>query len=257
MAVRVDISKDYATSRCLGVCCLILFWANVAFVFISLLPFDTIANAFCIAQSISAIAFMVLEFVDDYYYWYFAERARRRHLIEDAFGIDLAGGSSEGYYNNLLPSGSSRLIVDAFESIFFTLRIVQAMVPWSLAKGLLALLSFVFVIMALHSSSLFPVITQTIFSSYLLMGSVKLLIYESRLEHLYDDMYRSCVTTGLGNHLKIARAQVDVEEYECLKAHFKVRLSERLYNKLNPALSEEWAGIAVKIQVRETSKTKR
>lgn len=249
MAERDDISEGYAASRRLGACCLILFWSNVAFALGLLLPSDSVAGICGVAQSVTAIAFVALEFLDDYHFWYFAERARRRHLIEDALGVDLTNCSSEGYYNNALPHGGERLAMDAFESIFFTSRIAKAMVPWALAKGLSAALAFVAVVMALPPSSLLPVVTQTVFSSYLLVGTAKVFVYSGKLEQLYDGMYRACVTAGAESRSEIARVLVDVEEYECLKAHFRVRLSGRLYNKLNLELSKEWARIAEKAQV--------
>lgn len=247
MAERDDVSKRYVASGRLGTCCSVLFWVNVFLAFASLLSSGAIANTANIVQSVAAIAYVILAFLDDYHYWYFAERTRRRHLVENAFDIDLTNSLSEGYYNNEMPLGEKRLVANAFESVFFTSRIVKAMAPWAMAKGLLVILTFVAVIMTSHLSSLFPIITQTVFSSYLLGGAAKVLIYDAKLERLYDEMYRSCVTLKANSRLEITRILVDVEEYECLKAHFKVRLSKRLYNKLNPALSEEWTAIAGKI----------
>ena len=44
--------------------------------------------------------------------------------------------------------------------------------------------------------------------------------------------------------LLIAYAQ----EYECIKAHFKVRVSSKKFNEMNASLSSEWRAIEKKIR---------
>lgn len=129
------------------------------------------------------------------------------------------------------------------------------MLSWSLVKGALAILTFVAAIMASRDYSMFPVFTQIVLSSYLLIGTARTLVYSSRLNHLYEEMYRTCVTLGISSSAERIRVLVDVEEYECLKAHFKVRLSERQYVKLNAALSAEWEDIAKKIKIGKPPKS--
>lgn len=254
MAKRDDIAKEYAASKRIGAGCLVLFWVNAIFAFATLLPISSITNIAFIAQSTTAIVFVALRCLDDYHCWYLAERARRRHLVEDALGLDLTNSSSEGYYNNSLAHGEKRLIADAFESIFFTSRIVKAMLPGALAKGTMAVLTFLVITMAFGSSSLLPLVTQTVFSSYLVTGTIETLVYNNRLEQLYSEMYRLCVTTGMKGRVETQCALVNVEEYECLKAHFKIRLSERLYKKHNPTLSREWADVEKKIRLSRSLK---
>lgn len=249
MAQRDDISKAYKTSKIICTWCLVLFWTNAILAFAALLPLGRFAPYVFVGQSVTAIAFVLLECTDELHFWYLAERARRRHLVENAFGIDLTNATTEGYYNNEFSHGEKRLIANAFESVFFTMRIVRRMLSWSLVKGAIAILTFIAVIMVSRDYSLFPVFTQTVFSSYMIIGTTRTLVYSSRLDHLYEEMYRTCVTLGISSSSERVRALVDVEEYECLKAHFKVRLSERQYVKLNSGLSAEWEDIAKKIKI--------
>lgn len=38
-------------------------------------------------------------------------------------------------------------------------------------------------------------------------------------------------------------------EYESIKAHYRIRLSESLFNKLNPQLSETWEKLSSQIKI--------
>lgn len=38
-------------------------------------------------------------------------------------------------------------------------------------------------------------------------------------------------------------ALIDIFEYESIKAHYKVRLSSKIYHQMNESLSEEWSEI--------------
>lgn len=85
---------------------------------------------------------------------------------------------------------------------------------------------------------------QTAFSSYVLVNFVMLVLYKIRLEALYGEAYNVLI---LGNQAHSHQAWLIsyVVEYEAIKAHYKIRLEQKIFNKMNSELSAKWQDIVI------------
>lgn len=86
------------------------------------------------------------------------------------------------------------------------------------------------------------IIAQTAFSSYVLVIFVMLVLYKNRLEALYGEAYNILI---LGNQANSHQAWLIayVVEYEAIKAHYKIRLEQKIFNKMNSELSAKWQDV--------------
>ena len=74
-----------------------------------------------------------------------------------------------------------------------------------------------------------------------------LLIFCNRVNKVYDDFYMQFVTIGIGASNQIPILLSIAVEYEAIKAHYKVRLSEKVFRKHHDALSHEWDSLCQQI----------
>lgn len=88
------------------------------------------------------------------------------------------------------------------------------------------------------------IIAQTAFSSYVLVIFVMLVLYKNRLEALYGEAYNILI---LGNQANSHQAWIIayVVEYEAIKAHYKIRLEQKIFKKMNSELSAKWQDIVI------------
>lgn len=87
--------------------------------------------------------YVVLEILDDNFFWYNAERVRRQTDIENGFEIDITEYETNEYYNNNLPNNITKFSVNAFESIMFSKATVGRMLLKEGVRVGIAALAFV------------------------------------------------------------------------------------------------------------------
>ena len=142
-----------------------------------------------------------------------------------------------------------RAIVNAFESVYFSLNVVNKMIIGVAAKGMIAIAVFLVIAMAVPNVALYPVAAQVVFSSYYVIYAARTIAFRCRLQVLYESFYREVVTVGVTKRKQLVALLADIEEYECVKAHFKVRLSSRIYDDENEDLSKKWEEISSHIVI--------
>ena len=95
------------------------------------------------------------------------------------------------------------------------------------------------------------VVIQSIFSVSIIIETIYLITFLCRIDKLYDAMYSILVT--MGNTENQATQNIlllfYVLEYETIKAHYKIHLDSKIFNKINDKLSEEWLAICKKIRL--------
>ena len=92
----------------------------------------------------------------------------------------------------------------------------------------------------LPDSEFLLIIAQTTFSSYVLIDTVQLVFYKLRMENLYKEGYTALITPGIKGKSRNAVLLAYAVEYEAIKAHYKIRLNEKIFKKNNDKLSEQW-----------------
>lgn len=104
-------------------------------------------------------------------------------------------------------------------------------------KGICAVLSVTILFIAclcLNNREVVLIIVQTVFSSYILLEFIMLLIFKYRLDSLYEDAYNIMIV----EKRKISKAWIlsYIIEYESVKAHNKIRLDSKIFKKMNDEL---------------------
>lgn len=239
MSERDDIARDYEASSRLESACAALFVLSAS---LSVADIVTSSSVWFVSilAAISFMSYVIIEVVDDVHFWYKAESERRENAIETAFDIDLSSAITKGYYNNEAESGILCYILNIYESAFFSRSIARAMFPRRilLCAVVIGLLVAVF---ALGLSAYYVTATQAVFSTYFVIGTVNFIVYSCRIGRVDEKFYAAFVTRQFdGESEQAAPLLANAIEYEAIKAHYKVRLSSKIFERENLRLSGEW-----------------
>lgn len=242
MSDLYEAGELYKRSHRMDTVCSILFWSNCVLSVLAFWP-NTVQRAIVYMQMMTAIGHVVLGLMNDCALWFEAESTNRKHLIEDAFGVDLTNRRSCGYYNNHFDKSSERFVTNAFESSFFTMNVSAAMIPPCLVKTALALMLFILMLFLQPAGVNVSDATQAVFSAYLVEDAAFLIVFHMKIKAEYARFYESLVSTGVVNRKQMILAMANAQEYECTKAYFKIRLDSGRFEAMNDELSKKWSDI--------------
>lgn len=249
MKRRDDVNKLYGYSNIIQKIMKYMFICNVISSLIGCMMKDTtISTPAIIIQIVVSILYVLFGMVDDNFFWYNAEKVRRQTSIENGMGIEVTEYKTEKYYNNSLSASSMKFSINAFESILFSKTTAEKMMFKESIKALIALAIFVCSCVVYKNYSVLLIICQTVFSSYFIEEFVTLILYKLRLEKLYDDFYKELITIGINNEFQKTLLLAYSIEYETIKSHYKVRLSEKIFKDHNPETSLKWDNLYKKIK---------
>lgn len=249
MSKKDDVNSLYTYSIILQKIIFILFYVNL---FFAIFPFfyTYIGKNICIeVQILSSILYVIISTYDDCYCWFDAESARRKNSIENAFNIDITNLKTDGYYNNNIQPSIIKYSINTFESVYFSRNISKKMLMPKLLRCIFSIIIFILALLELKQKEFILVIVQTIFSAYFIIDTLNLFIYNHKLDKLYENFYREFITIGIDKDAQHYILMADSIEYEAIKAHYKVRLSSRIFNKINSDLSKEWKEIYKKCKI--------
>ena len=251
MSKRDDIDLLYRRSNTLAAACKFLFLGNCIFSLIATICSGQIKVVFTYLQVVGALTYVAIKCVDDGLYWYGAERARRKNSIQVAFNIPLAELETEGYYNNTLTPSFTKYALNAFESNYFSKFIAGKMLIKSALKALVSVVVLFATGWLVSNGDILLIISQAVFSAYVVENTVLLTMYKAKMDNLYDEAYSSFVTVGIKNKKQKVWLLSYAVEYEAIKAHYKVRLDSAIFNKYNDELSKKWDLLQKKIVVEQ------
>ncbi len=251
MSRRDDLDHLYEQSNTLQNMALFFFWVNmIVGVASAFLPSEDIyLKIEGITQGISAALFLALTLFDDCICWYNAEAERRKTDVENAFGVTLGELTTQEYYNNSLPSSISKFALNAMESSFFSKHIAQKMVVKSCIKALFAIIVMIVSAFVVSDPSTLLIIIQAALTTYFIEDAVKLLRYINLVKSIYDALFKSFITIGISNKEQETNAFMSALEYETVKAHFKIRLDSKVFEKSNEMLSGKWNELLKQVRV--------
>ena len=250
MSRRDDVNKLYRPSKNLGKACFGLFCADII---MSLVALAITSGSKYITAALVVIAFlyMALTVLDDGVLWYTAENARRKNSIQEAFHVTLTRFETDGYYNNSISEPDLAYAVNAFESCFFTKELSERML-WKAYVKILASIAVVFIAcVVINDDNVLLIIAQTAFSASVIEDAISLILFVQRIRELYDCAYHELITVGISKIEQKVWLRYFCVEYESVKAHYKIRLDEKLFQKHNGTLSEEWDKIQEEIKISE------
>lgn len=250
MKTRDDFQNRYDISNHLTKVATICFWANVIFAFLTLVTPDCVKPLLWGAQVILALAYVVLTVIDNCFLWYEAEIGRIKDNIADAFSANLTEERTEGYYTNSEVPSIKKYAVNTYESAFYSREESKAMIPYTLAKIAVAV-GMVLLLALLRAVDMAWVlwIAQTVFSSVVVIDCIQLIVFSFKMNSICKQFFTQLITEG-------GRTTVDCEamliscvvEYETTKMYFKVRLSQKVFKKLESKLATRWTELLSQIR---------
>ena len=249
MSRRDDVSKTYDSSN------VIQSISNYLFILITIVSLATLFATDCpkeiliVFQIVMVIVSTSISVVDDFWLWYSAEAMRRKSALESAFNIDMTGLQTDGYYNNTLSPSIDKFIVNIYESAYFSYNISKKMLLKESAKAIIAIIIFVVACLEIQNGEIVLLIAQTVFSGQYIVAFLALIFYNFRVDRLCGKFYEILVSTGVVNQKQQTCLLAAAIEYEAIKAHYRVRLSSKVYNKNNVYWSRKWAEIEEKIRI--------
>ena len=225
------------------------FWINVVLAAFRVLSPQSYPAQIDTIQIIVIIINLVLSIWVDDFLLYNAECERRRFAVQDGFGVELGEYTTEDYYTNQMTPSEHKYYINLFESNYYTKDISKMMIPCALLKTFIALGVLTLSLRIFSNPDLVLVAAETVFSSVIIAKSIALFVYVYRMEQLYKVPYRIYITSN-GIITPPMRAEIVhyAVEYEAVKAHYKVQLSVRIYEKNKGRLASEWNELESKIK---------
>lgn len=169
-----------------------------------------------------------------------AEDKRRQDFLSNASNIPLTHETTVGYYNNDLIGVIPRIAGQLFENTFFTKSILHLMARRERAFLCAYVVIYLLIIFFRDTNLAFiAVASQAIFSEQILSRYVRLEWLRMRAEKTFDEVYRMFQLKPDEDNLQ-AQTLDFLINYETTKATAGIPLSSRLFERLNPTLSQEW-----------------
>lgn len=247
MSKRDDVDLLYKRSNMLAAVCKYLFWGNCILSIVAAICSGQMKVVLTYLQIIGAIIYVVIKGVDDGLFWYSAEMARRKNSIQVAFDVPLSELETVGYYNNTFAPSIEKYALNAFESNYFSKFIAGKMLVKSALMALISVVALLVTGWLVASGDILLIISQAVFSAYVVEDTILLTIYKLKMDNLYEEAFSSFVTVGIKNEKQKVWLLSYAIEYEAIKAHYKVRLDSAIFNKYNDELSKKWDLIQQKV----------
>lgn len=193
-------------------------------------------------------------------YRYKAELVRRMDFIDDSFGTNYVENSSEDYYDNSeIELGIYKMITNVFENVLFSSEISRRMYDKAIIKNLIAIIVLLgFAVLGFARSQYIGPMIQLFLSSHFVINWLDLRAYSEitdkiflELKYLFDSRLKNtkesieeCLPEIIKIHL----------EYETNISDKKLSLDSKIYNELNPVLTNKWLEIKKKYRIIQNEK---
>jgi len=236
-----------------------VFWAILVF---SILPIvfreycgsQNLINLINIFNIIGISLFFILEVISDYILIPQADNKRRDDFIDNSFGSVFSPNNSIGYFDNdELSKGLYKASVNLFENCFFTYSLVKITTTKKIiSPAIMLLFMLAFAYYGFKKDFPFALsVLQALFSANILGQLIKHLILLNRLTTIQDSWI------ALFQHIDIKtnthKYQTSVYrlwlQYEALHSKINAGIPEKIYNKHNPPLTEEWKKMKSKYNI--------
>jgi hypothetical protein len=248
---RVDeVSKYYRPVESIGSVCTWLFWIIAALSL--LMPYTTTVGIPASIQSLPKVIFIVLvtlrfalSQISSRYLVPKSEQMRRKQLLSDAFGTPLSHDETSLYYNNQYSPSVQRLGANTLENALFSKEITARMLQTKrFVVGGYAVAWLLAFTLRHNNLELLTWITQLVFSAEIVDQWLKMEVLRSKCEQTFDQLHAHFLH-GIGESSAAAVATIldAFIMYESAKSSAGIKLSTKIFQKLNPTLSKEWEKI--------------
>jgi hypothetical protein len=181
------------------------------------------------------------------------ELMRRKQMLSNSLGVSLTHERTSLYYNNSFSPSVQRLGANTMENAFFSKEISLKMLS---KKRIITFGYFIawFAAFSLRHDNLelLAWITQLVFSSEIFSQWLKLENLRFHHEQVYGDLH-SLFLNRIGTETETVSITATVlnafATYESSKSAAGILLSKRIFQKLNPSLSEQWKQICEELDM--------
>ncbi len=232
-----------------------LFWASavlsVVVLYSQSIPWESFRDATTILFTISVVLHLILTLFVKFHLVPIAEGKRRKQLLSNAFGVPLIPEQTQAYYNNPLGPSIQKLGANILENSFFAKAVCGKMVVRERVKVLTYFTLWLFAIYWRTTPlDLLIIITQTVFSGEIITRLICLEMLRYRNEDLYEELYNEFLhKIDFQSPAGISCILDAFASYEAAKAAASLKQSTRVFDDLNPSLTEEWNEICIKLEM--------
>ena len=258
-----EVSQHYAPVENLEKIGIRLFWVNAVLSLVMPYSASIFGN---ITADIIQVFFLVLVLIyfgcsqaSNLYFFPKAEIIRRRQLLSNSFGIPLTQENTALYYNNRFSPSVQRLGANTMENALFSQEIASRML---IRKRKIVFVYFLLWILAFsfrrESFEIVAWITQLVFSGEILSNWIKLEIFRSRCERIYEQLYSHFLYKSGGDssnsNINVLNTNANVldafVDYEASKSMAGILLSTNDFQIVNPILSERWEQTCIELDMQ-------
>jgi hypothetical protein len=231
------------------------FWVAAA---LSIAVFFVEKASYPVASNIAQAAFVVVVIVQFILGLWMrlslstrAQEKRIADFLSSAFQFPLLAQPSRGYFDNTELDAFRKIVASLIENLLFTKTILQVMFTRELL--VVVTYSIVWLLSLLNRSADLALITalaQVVFSEQLLSRFIRIAWLRAKTEGMYEDAYAIIQSSPTASSAQFRARVIDcLLRYETAKAVAAVSLSTKVFRKLNPTLSAEWAQTADALQI--------
>jgi hypothetical protein len=226
-----------------------IFWTVLVFsivplVFKEFCETQNLINLINIFNIIGISLFFVLEVIGDYILIPQADSKRRDDFIDNSFGSIFSPNNSVGYYDNdEINKGLYKAAVNLFENCFFTYSLVKVTATKKIiSPAIMLLFMTVFAYYGFKEVPFALSVLQAVFSANTLGLLIKHLILLNRLTTIQDSWIALFQHEDLKSNTHKYQTSVYRYwlQYEALQSKINAGIPEKIYDKHNPSLTEEW-----------------
>lgn len=197
------------------------------------------------------IIYAVLIFLAEFFH-YNASLHRRYDFIDNSFGSANAETRSSNYYTNEdIAHGIYKMAVNGFENVLFTYKISKEML-WPLWIKTALLVLIVIAVALSDLNNILVLLIQISLPIILIQQAIKHTLFVSRINRVFEK-YR-CLFSNMKDAMNLEYLKTEtiasVLDYETALTYGAILLDSKIYNKLNPSLSEEWNKIKIEYNIK-------
>ena len=179
------------------------------------------------------------------------EQKRRRDFIDNSLNTNLADFKSQGYYSNDdIDSGVYKMGVNCFENSFFSMSISGKMIWKAILTSIVVFLIFICLVMGTDKITV-ATFLQFALPYSLLQQTIILIIYYFQIGSIFN--YFKLLFSSAQDGKKELLLIHNVINYESTLSWSGVILADKLFEKYNDVLSEQWEVIKSEHKIAKTN----
>ena len=207
-----------------------------------------------IIEILSAIAVVVIKWLNNYIFLYEAEKERIIFAVSDGYSIPLSDKETERYYTNKEKPSLKKYAANIFESNYYSMYESGKMILPYVGKNIIITGIIIFAMIKTANLSFILAGVQGVFSASIIEDSISLIMYYFEMKTLYGlqrDSFLSAKEHADNSLTNEAIWIRNIVRYEVVKAYFKIQLDTKIYLKYRDEMNNAWNDIEKAIESKD------